>query len=111
MSLKIMKGEATPSSVTLFFSDALDPDDAKQIQHHSVKAPSGPTLGAELAWGTPTYHDLFRAVVITLNAPQKRGDWVFVTADQLNIASGIQQAALTIAIQVNGDNEAKETTK
>jgi hypothetical protein len=112
MSLKILKGEATPSSVTLFFSDALDATTAVNITNYSVKSPAGPTAGTELRSGTPTYHDLFRAVVITLSAAQKRGDWVFVTtADTLKIASGAAQPALSIAIQVNGDSEVKETTK
>ncbi len=123
MSLKITKGEATPSSITLFFSDALfhaEPTgsttdySAKNKNNYKItEAGSSPTFTVE----TADYNAFFRAVVVSFTPPRKLkvGEWLFVTVTGVAVASDSGTDAtgggISVAVQVNGEHEVKDATR
>lgn len=112
MSLKITKGDATPSSVSLFFSDALVADTsangAKNTANYTIKVPASNQV---LTPVDIDYNSLFRAVTISLTPAQKIGEWIFVTVSNLAIPSNPAAISnpLSIAVQVNGEHEITES--
>ena len=125
MSLKITKGEATPSSITLFFSDALfhaEPTgsttdySAKNKNNYKITEPGSSAL---FTVETADYNAFFRAVVLSFSFTPSRklkvGEWLFVTVSGIAVASDSGTDAtgggISVAVQVNGEHEVKDATR
>jgi len=121
MSLTITDCRATPSSITVFFSDAVDqtPNGSTSAVNPTLYTiyPVGPQLSTANA--SITYDALHRAALITLTgppAPLKKGDWILITVTGVALASNVGHSAtgtkgLTTGVQINGGDRVSEEAR
>jgi hypothetical protein len=131
MGLRIIDCKATPSSITVFFSDAVVNGDV--LANYAVQSPIGTTVTLTINNASPSYVDAQRkavAIIITAtpggsNLPLVKDNWLTMVVTPLGTgagqaSNGVQSAAgqpfesggNMFATQVNGDDgDIKGATK
>jgi hypothetical protein len=113
MGLRIKDCAATPSSITIFFSDAVN-DEVKTPTNYTVEQLGIGKVTLSDANASVTYHHVRHAAVITekksTSNPWKlqTGHWIAVTVDEkVQSSSGteFEEGGNAFATQVNGDSE------
>jgi hypothetical protein len=113
MGLRIKDCAATPSSITIFFSDAVN-DEVKKLQNYTVEQLGIGNVSLADANASVAYHHVRHAAVITEKSSSspwnlQTGHWIAVTVNHDNVksASGteFEDGGNGFATQVNGDSE------
>src|SRR5262249_31670594 len=89
MGLRIKDCTATPSSITIFFSDAVQKQPAGELGNYTVEQLPGKLV--DLTGNASAVYDQIRHVaVITITKPNVRlqpGNWIAVTVNRVNVKS------------------------
>jgi hypothetical protein len=120
MGLKIVNCDATPSSITVFFSDAVQKGD--DPANYTVQSPIGTAVDLKTAGNASiSYLDAqHKAVAILItatpagsNLPLMKGNWLTVVATGITSSTGgaFDPGGNTIATQVNGDDTVANITE
>jgi hypothetical protein len=114
MGLRIKDCAATPSSITIFFSDAVN-DEVTNPTNYTVEQLGIGEVTLSDANASVTYHQVRHAAVITEKKSSSNpwnlqtGHWIAVTVNDDNVksASGaeFEDGGNAFATQVNGDSE------
>jgi len=120
MALTITDCKVTPSSITIFFSDALDDSTSTNSANYTIYSPSASAFSSPHSPGKNmkvSYDNSHRAAVIDLgSAIFGPGDWVTVTVKNVTLPSSSGASAtgpngLTISAQVDGKSEMRQVTE
>jgi outer membrane protein OmpA-like peptidoglycan-associated protein len=118
MGLKIVKCDATPSSITVFYSDAVQNGD--DLSRYTIQSPIGTTVGLAGNASSKYLDARQKAVAILIsgaspgsNLPLIKGNWLTVVVNGVTTTSGanFDSGGNTIATQVNGDSNIGKITQ
>jgi len=118
MGLRIVKCEATPNSITIAFSDAVQNGDV--LGNYSVQSPIGTVVNLTGNASIRYLDAQQKAVVILItatpagsNLPLIKGNWLTIVTAGITGSSGaaFDPGGNTIASQVNGDNKVGKITE